>query len=184
MDEEKIREGVKLILEGIGENPDRPGLKETPDRVAHLYRELFSGVGYVAGGEEVHLFECSSSSAPIIVRGLWFHSMCEHHLLPFWGRVDVAYLPRDGKVIGFSDLSHLVKRLSGKPQLQEIFTEELADVLMETIRPEGLLVKVKATHMCMMLQGEKERSATATTLAYRGAMNQKENRQEVLALLK
>lgn len=184
MNEEKIREGVRLILEGIGEDPDRPGLKETPGRIAQLYQELFSGIGYVVGGEEIHLFEGSSSSAPIIVQGLWFHSMCEHHLLPFWGKVDVAYLPQDGKVIGFSDLSLLIKRLSGKPQIQERFTEELADALMETVSPTGVLVKVKATHMCMMLQGVKERSAQATTFAYRGTMSQKEHRQEVIALLR
>ena len=147
MDKEKIEQAVSMIIEAIGEDPNREGLLETPQRVARMYEEIFSGLNQNA---KVHLsksFEIVDDNM-VIEKDIPFYSMCEHHLLPFWGKVNIAYIP-DKRVAGLSKLARTVDVYSKKPQLQERLNIEIADALMEYLNCKGCLVTIEAEHMCM-----------------------------------
>jgi GTP cyclohydrolase I len=182
MNPNKIRQGVRLILEGIGEDIDRPGLADTPDRVAGLYEKLFSGVGAQAE-KQVKFYITDNLDEMIVLRDIPFHSMCEHHLLPFFGTVSVAYLPKDNRITGFSNLLSVVEMIARRPQLQERMVTEIADILMEQLKPQGVIVIMKAVHMCLAMQGQRKEGIQTVTSAMRGAMRREATRLEALNLL-
>lgn len=166
MDKQKIEKAVSMIIEAIGEDPNREGLLETPQRVARMYEEIFSGLGQNA---KVHLsktFELVDGSM-VIEKDITFFSMCEHHLLPFWGKVHIAYLP-NGRVAGLSKLARCVDVYAKKPQLQERLNMEIADALMEFLDAKGALVVIEAEHMCMNMRGVKRPGTSTVTSISRG----------------
>lgn len=170
MDKEKIEQAVSMIIEAIGENPNREGLLETPQRVARMYEEIFSGLNQDA---KVHLsksFEIVDDNM-VIEKGIPFYSMCEHHLLPFWGKVNIAYIP-DKRVAGLSKLARTVDVYSKKPQLQERLNIEIADALMEYLNCKGCLVTIEAEHMCMNMRGVKKPGTSTMTSVARGAFEE------------
>ncbi len=169
MDHGKIEQGVRLILEGIGEDARREGLADTPARVARAFEELCAGMG----GDPAALFEVTFEADgrdAVLVRDIPFFSLCEHHLLPFFGVAHVAYLPgADGKVCGISKLARCVDLYARRLQLQERLTAQVADAVAGNLAPRGVLVKVEAEHMCMSMRGASKPGARTVTVAARGA---------------
>jgi GTP cyclohydrolase I len=166
MDKNKIMEGVKLILEGIGEDVDREGLAGTPDRIARMYEEIFSGMGQTAEEPLSKTFHVDSSEM-VIEKDITFYSMCEHHFMPFYGKAHIAYIP-DGKVVGLSKLARTVEVYAKRPQLQEQLTAQIVDALMEYLKPKGAIVMIEAEHMCMTMRGVKKPGSRTVTYAARG----------------
>jgi GTP cyclohydrolase I len=168
MDFESIRDAVIEIIKGVGEDPEREGLKNTPDRVSRMYAELLSG--YNADPEKIingALFQINYDEM-VLVRDIEFYSLCEHHMLPFLGRAHVAYLPK-GKVIGLSKIPRIVEMYARRFQVQERMTRQIADLLQETLDPHGVAVVVEAMHLCSMMRGVKKHDARMTTSAMHGA---------------
>jgi len=182
IDEDKIRRGVQLLLEGIGENPEREGLRRTPDRVARMFADIFAGVG-TEPAEKIQLFTSENHDEMIVVKDIPFYSMCEHHLLPFWGRVSIGYIPGNNQVTGFSSLVRLVEAVSKKPQLQERMTTELADALASRLKPLGIIVVIKARHLCIAMQGVKKEDTETVTSAQRGYLRKQITRLEAFSLI-
>lgn len=182
IDEDKIKRGVRLLLEGIGENPDREGLARTPDRVARMFADIFSAVG-VEASEKISLFTSENHDEMIVVKNIPFHSMCEHHLLPFWGKVAIGYIPGNNQVTGFSSLVRLVEAVAKRPQLQERMTTELADALVNRLKPLGVIVVIKARHMCIAMQGVKKEDTETVTSAQRGYLRKQITRLEAFSLI-
>lgn len=170
MDKEKIKEGVKLILEGVGEDVTREGLFETPDRISRMYEELFAGLQADASEHLAKTFHVDNNEM-VIEKDITFYSMCEHHLLPFYGKAHVAYVP-DGKVVGISKLARTVEVYARRPQIQERMTGQIADALMECLNPKGAIVLVEAEHMCMTMRGIKKPGSKTVTYAARGVFEQ------------
>ena len=166
IDQKKIEEAVRLFLEGIGEDVSREGLKETPGRIARMCEELYGGMKEDAS---VHLSKTFSvdSSEMVIEKDITFYSTCEHHILPFYGKVHIAYIP-DRKVVGLSKLARTVEVFARRLQLQEQLTGQIADALMEFMQPKGALVMIEAEHMCMTMRGIKKPGSRTITLARRG----------------
>ena len=166
IDHDKIEQAVRLFLEGIGEDVSREGLKDTPDRIARMCEELYGGMEEDA---EVHLSKTFSvdSREMVIERDITFYSTCEHHILPFYGKAHIAYIP-DGKVVGLSKLARTVEVFARRLQLQEQLTGQIADALMEYMQPKGALVMIEAEHMCMTMRGIKKPSSRTMTMAKRG----------------
>jgi len=168
MDFESIRNAVTEIIKGVGEDPEREGLTNTPDRVSRMYAELLSG--YSADPEKIingALFHINYDEM-VLVRDIEFYSLCEHHMLPFLGRAHVAYLPK-GKVIGLSKIPRIVDMYARRLQVQERMTRQIADFLQETLEPHGVAVVVEAMHLCSMMRGVKKHDARMTTSAMHGA---------------
>lgn len=182
MDKPKIEQAVRDLLVAIGENPDRPGLKGTPHRVAEMYAEIFAGIG-TEPADKLSLYPAENTTEMIIHRDIPFYSMCEHHLLPFWGFVSIAYIPKDSQVTGFSSLARVVRVLSQRPQLQESMTTAIADSLMERLQPMGAFVVIRAQHMCLTMRGEKIHGSWTVTSAVRGALSRQATRMEALLLM-
>ncbi|WP_289291351.1 GTP cyclohydrolase I FolE [Sporofaciens musculi] len=166
IDQNKIRQGICLLLEGIGEDITREGLIDTPDRIARMYTELFSGMEEDAGEHLSRTFHVDNSEM-VLEKDIAFHSVCEHHMLPFFGKVHIAYIP-NGKVVGLSKLARTVEVFARRLQLQEQLTGQSADALMGHMKPQGVLVMVKAEHMCMTMRGIKKPGSQTVTLARRG----------------
>lgn len=166
VDSEKVKEAIRLLLEGIGEDPTREGLVETPDRVARMWEELAGGMESDASEHLSRTFAVNSSDL-VIERDITFYSMCEHHMLPFYGRVAIGYIPR-GRVAGLSKLARTVEVYARRLQLQEQLTAQIADALMEHLAPEGAIVLIEAEHMCMTMRGVQKPGTTTVTLARRG----------------
>ncbi|MDE7313683.1 MAG: GTP cyclohydrolase I FolE [Eubacterium sp.] len=166
MDEKKIMEGVLLLLEGIGEDPMREGLRETPQRVARMYQEIFAGMAQSAAQPLSKTFHTQQTDM-VLEKDIQFYSACEHHLLPFYGKAHVAYVP-NGKVAGLSKLARTVEVYAKRPQLQERMTAQIADALMEHLQPEGAMVMLEAEHMCMTMRGIKKPGSRTVTYAARG----------------
>ncbi len=182
-DAAKVERAVRLLLEAIGEDPERDGLRETPARMARAYQELFWGVGR-SPAEEIDKFFESGTEEMVVVRDIPFHSMCEHHLLPFIGRAHVAYIPSDGRITGLSKLARAVDVAARRPQVQERLTAEVADAVMAAIRPHGALVCVEAEHLCMTMRGVRKPGTLAVTSAVRGVfLEDAATRAEAFALL-
>jgi len=180
---QRIENAVREILEAIGEDPNREGLKRTPIRVASMYAELFSGH---AEDPARHLktFFTERYDEIVILRDIPFHSMCEHHLMPFIGKAHIAYLP-DGKVIGVSKLARLIETFSNRLQVQERLTTQVADMLMEHLKPKGVAVVMMAQHTCMTIRGVKKPGSQMITSALRGIFRTNlASRTEILSLLK
>jgi GTP cyclohydrolase IA len=167
-DRAKVEQGVRLILEGIGEDPDRGGLRETPSRVARMYEEIVSGIGADAS-ELVTVVEGADFDEMIMVRDIPLYSICEHHLIPFSGRAHVAYVPnKTGQITGLSKVARVVDVLSKKPQVQERLTTEIADAIERALSPRGVFVAIEAEHLCMTMRGIKKPGAVTVTSAVRG----------------
>ena len=183
MDLKKIERGMRLILEGIGEDPRREGLRETPQRVARMYAEIFSGIGQSAAAQ-VKPLTSDKHDEIVLVRDIPFYGMCEHHFLPFIGKAHVAYLPK-GAITGLSKLARVVDVVSRKPQLQERLTTEIADILMNTLKPKGVMVVVEAEHLCMTMRGVRKPGAMSTTSVVRGIFRARAaTRSEAMALIR
>ncbi|BCB04538.1 GTP cyclohydrolase I FolE [Bacillus sp. KH172YL63] len=180
----QIEEAIRLILEAIGENPNREGLLDTPKRVAKMYAEVFSGLDH----DPKEYFETIFSEDHeelVLVKDIPFYSMCEHHLVPFYGKAHVAYIPRDGRVAGLSKLARAVESVAKRPQLQERITSTVADTIMETLEPYGAMVVVEAEHMCMTMRGVKKPGSSTVTTAVRGSFKEDaQARNEVLTFIK
>ena len=179
----KIEKAVKEILEAIGENPSREGLRETPKRVAKMYAEIFSGLQEDHRTHLEKVFE-ESHEEIVLVKDIPFYSMCEHHLVPFFGKAHVAYFPKDGKVTGLSKLARTVDTVAKRPQLQERMTAAIADAVEEVLTPYGVMVIVEAEHLCMSMRGVKKQGSKTKTYAVRGNFkNDPVLRQEVMTLI-
>lgn len=174
---------ITEVLELVGENPNREGLVKTPARVAKAYEYIFGG--YDKNPKEIlndALFE-SGSTEMVVVRDIEFYSMCEHHILPFFGRVHVAYIP-NGKVVGLSKIPRVVDIFARRLQIQEKLTEQIADALMETINPKGVGVVISARHMCMEMRGVEKMHSSTTTSALRGIfMKEAKTREEFYSII-
>jgi len=182
VDVPRIERAVREILLAVGENPDREGLLKTPNRVARAYGELMAGLKFDPRSHLKTVFH-ERYDEVVLLRDIEFHSLCEHHLLPFTGRAHVAYLP-DGKVVGLSKLARLVEGYARRPQVQERLTTQIADALMEELNPMGAACVIEAVHTCMTIRGAKKHGSTMVTSALRGIF--KENpasRAEILSLM-
>lgn len=175
VNKDKIIAGVKLLLEGIGEDVDREGLQETPERIARMYEEIYSGMEEDAG---IHLAKTftAENNEMIVERDIVFYSTCEHHLMPFYGKAHIAYIP-DGKVAGISKLARTVEVYAKRLQIQEKMTAEIADAIMKHLKPKGVMVLVEAEHLCMTMRGVKKPGSQTITMVTRGAFAQDEKLQ-------
>ena len=184
VDVEKIAAAVEMILEAVGEDPRRAGLIDTPQRVARLYQELCYSTGVDSASEITCKFQ-EETDGLVIVKGIEFTSLCEHHLVPFVGVAHVAYLPSDGVITGLSKLARVVELTARRLQVQERMTEEIADAIYQGIDPQGVCVQLEAEHMCMSMRGIKKAGARTMTTAFRGVFKtDKQSRAEVLAHFK
>jgi GTP cyclohydrolase I len=184
MDQKKIEKAVRSMLEAIGENPDRPGLKNTPARVARMYAELFEGL-HKDPTKELTVFHEADHEEMIMVKDIPFYSMCEHHLVPFIGRAHVVYIPTKGKVTGLSKLVRVVEGFAKRPQVQERLTSQIADTLMGALKPRGVLIIIEAEHLCMSMRGVKKPGALTVTSAVRGIFRKNQaTKAEALELIK
>lgn len=166
IDEKKIEEAVRLFLEGIGENPEREGLKETPGRISAMCHELFEGIGQDASGHLSKTFTAENNEM-VLEKDITFYSVCEHHLLPFYGRVHIAYVP-DGKVVGLSKLARTVEVYARRAQIQEQMTAQIAEDIMRHLKPKGVMVYVEAEHMCMTMRGIKKPGSRTVSFTTKG----------------
>jgi GTP cyclohydrolase IA len=183
-DHRKIREGVRLLLEGIGLDPDGGALRDTPDRVARMYDEVFAGL-LVDPADVLDVVFEESHDEIVLVRDIPFASTCEHHLVPFIGRAHIGYLPNDrGQVTGLSKLARLVDVVAKRPGLQERITSTVADTLMTALQPRGAIVVIEAEHLCMTMRGVRKPGAMTVTSAVRGVMrDHAATRAEAMALI-
>ncbi len=184
IDESGIKAAVVSIIKAIGEDPEREGLKGTPNRVAEMYAELFAGLSMNPKEELVVGFE-EGHREMVILRDIPFYSMCEHHLLPFYGTVHVGYIPNaTGRVVGGSKLARVVEVFAKRPQIQERMTTQIADAIVDGLKPDGVGVIVKAEHLCMIMRGIKKPGSAIVTSALRGIFRRKaETRAEFFSLL-
>ena len=184
MDRKKIEKAVKMILEAIGEDPQRQDLVATPTRVAEMYEEIFQGVGKDPR-QELEVLLAEDHDEIVLLKDIPLHSICEHHLLPFIGKVHVAYLPKGGRVTGLSKLVRVIEILSRKLQVQERLTTEIADIIMEKLMPRGVMVIIEAEHLCLSMRGVKKPGISTITSAVRGIFRENEKtRAEAMALIK
>jgi GTP cyclohydrolase I len=184
MNKKKIEKGVRLILEGIGEDPERAGIKDTPRRIAELYEEIFSGL-QTPTEEILKPIKGESHDEMVILKDIPFYSVCEHHLLPFIGKAHIAYVPSGGKIVGLSKLARAMEIFAKRPQVQERLTTQLADLIMEKLKPKGAMVIIDAEHLCLSMRGIKKPNARTMTSAVRGIFRSKEStRIEFLELIK
>ncbi|WP_445492189.1 GTP cyclohydrolase I FolE [Niallia sp. 03133] len=180
----QIEDAVKLILEAIGEDPNREGLLDTPSRVAKMYSEIFSGL-QENPKEYFQTIFGEDHEELVLVKDIPFYSMCEHHLVPFFGLAHVAYIPRNGKVTGLSKLARAVESVAKRPQLQERITTTVADTINDMLEPHGVMVVIEAEHMCMTMRGVNKPGTKTITTAVRGRYAESpESRAEVLSFLK
>lgn len=167
VDQNKIREGVRLILEGIGEDVNREGLKDTPDRMARMYEEIMAGMDEDPAEHLKKTFQAENNEI-VMEKGITFYSMCEHHMIPFYGKAHIAYIP-DGRVVGISKLARTVEGYARRLQIQENMTGQIADAIMDELSPKGVMVMIEAEHMCMTMRGIKKTGSKTVTVVRRGA---------------
>lgn len=184
MDNKRIEAAVREMLAAIGEDPDREGLKGTPDRIARMYEEIFGGLSEDPGKHLEVIFQEDEHEELVLVRDISFYSMCEHHLVPFFGKAHVAYIPRGGRLTGLSKLARVVETIAKRPQLQERITSLVADTIMEKLNPYGVIVVVEAEHMCMTMRGVKKPGSKTVTSAVRGIFKvDAKSRAEAMSLI-
>jgi GTP cyclohydrolase IA len=184
IDLEKIAQGVRLMLEGIGENPDRDGLKETPRRVADFYAELTEGLWQDAS-EHIKALPGDSHDEMVIVKDITFASVCEHHLAPFFGKCHIAYIPSGGRIVGLSKLARITDIFSKRLQVQERLTQQIAETLFDNLKPLGVMVVMEAEHTCMTMRGVKKAgSKTVTSAVLGGFRKDPRTRAEAMSLIK
>jgi GTP cyclohydrolase I len=184
IDQDKIKKAISLIIEAIGEDPTREGLQRTPERVAEMYADLFSGLHEDPASQLTVGFE-EGHREMVIIKDIPFHSMCEHHLLPFYGMAHVGYIPaKDGRVVGVSKLARVVDIISRRPQLQERMTSQIADAIVRSLQPDGVAVILQAEHLCMTMRGVKKPGSNIITSATRGLFRTKvATRAEFMSLV-
>jgi GTP cyclohydrolase I len=184
VDQNKVKLAMASMIEAIGEDPLREGMKGTPRRVAEMYAELFSGLDVDPKAELVVDFE-ERYEEMVILKDIPFYSMCEHHLLPFYGVAHVGYIPsHDGRVVGISKLARVVEICARRPQLQERMTKQIADAIFEALQPDGVAVVIQAEHLCMVMRGIKKPGTTVITSSVRGIFRSKvATRGEFLSLI-
>ena len=184
MDSQRVVASVRAILEAIGEDPNRDGIARTPQRVAEMYQEIFSGIGRDPADELDVVFD-SDHDEMIMVRDIPLYSVCEHHLLPFFGRAHVAYIPnKRGQITGLSKLARVVEVLSKRPQVQERLTKQAADAIEKALEPRGVLVVIEAEHLCMSMRGVRAPGSQTVTSAVRGVFRRNEaSRAEAMGLI-
>jgi len=184
MDQEKIEKGVRLLLEGIGEDPGRPGIKGTPGRVARMMEDILGGT-LLDPADDLEIFQDERHDEMVLIRNIPLYSVCEHHLLPFAGVAHVAYIPKEGRIIGLSKIARLVDTLARRLQVQERLTKQIADILNEALNPLGVMVVIEAEHLCMSMRGIKKPKAITVTSAVRGSFrNNPATRAEAMMLIK
>ncbi|HNX80983.1 MAG TPA: GTP cyclohydrolase I FolE [Candidatus Omnitrophota bacterium] len=184
MNKKKIEKAVRDILEAIGENPRRQDLLETPRRVAEMYEEIFAGL-IVDPEKELEVILDQKHDEIILLKNIPLYSICEHHLVPFFGKAFVAYIPNQGRVTGLSKLARVVDALAHRPQVQERLTSQIAELIMKKLKPRGCMVVIEAEHMCMSMRGVKKPGTLTVTSAVRGIFQKSEKtRAETLALMK
>lgn len=184
MDLKKIEQGVRLVLEGIGEDPERPGLKGTPGRVARMMDDILGGT-WIDPLKDLEVFQDERHDELVLIRNIPLYSFCEHHLLPFAGVAHVAYIPKEGRIIGLSKIARLVDTLARRLQVQERLTKQVADILNATLNPLGVMVVIEAEHLCMSMRGIKKPKAITVTSAVRGSFrNNPATRTEAMMLIK
>lgn len=184
MDHAKIEKAVRMILEAIGEDPEREGLQGTPARVARMYSEIFCGLEQDPA-EHLKVYFTEEHEEMVLVKDIPLYSMCEHHFLPFYGKAHVVYIPRKGKITGLSKLARVVEGFAKRPQLQERLTSQIADTIMKALEPRGVLVVVEAEHMCMTMRGIKKPGSRTITSAVRGVFKTHDaTRAEAFSLIR
>ena len=175
MNQDKIKEGVRLILEGIGEDINREGLLETPDRIARMYEELAAGYSDDAAAHLKKRFHVDNNDM-VMEKDIHFYSFCEHHMLPFYGNAAIAYIP-NGEVVGLSKIARTVEAFAKRFQLQERLTAQIADAFMEELKPKGVMVLIQAEHMCMTMRGIKKPGTRTVSVVTRGIFDNNESLQ-------
>ena len=183
VDKQKVEKAIALLLEGIGEDVNREGLLDTPQRVARMYEEICGGLDETADEHLARTFT-STNNEMVIEKDITFYSLCEHHLMPFFGKAHIAYIP-DGKVVGLSKLARTVEVFARRPQIQEQLTVQIADAIMEHLNPKGVMVYLEAEHLCMSMRGIKKPGSKTITTACRGEFLENESlKQQMLLALK
>lgn len=183
VDKAKVKEAIRLLLEGIGEDPEREGLKDTPDRIARMCTEIYGGLDEAADQHLLKQFQVENNEM-VLEKDITFYSMCEHHLMPFYGKAHVAYIP-DGKVTGLSKLARTVDVYARRPQIQERLTVQIADALERVLQPKGVMVMLEAEHTCMTMRGIKKPGSKTMTVITRGEFkNNIELQKQFLAMVK
>ncbi len=183
MDKKKLRKIIKELLLAVGENPSRDGLRDTPEAVSNMLEELFAGINKDTRNI-LKPYYAPNNDELIIVKDIPFYSLCEHHLLPFFGVAHIAYIPRDNLITGFGDIAKLVDVLSKRPTLQESLTTRIADVFEEVLHPKGVLVVLEAEHLCVTMRGIKKPGTKTVTSAMRGWLRNTATRSEAFSLIK
>jgi GTP cyclohydrolase I len=184
MDKKKIENAVKEILKALGEDLKRKDIKDTPKRVAEMYAEIFSGIDKDPR-KELEVILDQKHDEIILLKNIPLYSVCEHHLIPFIGRAHIAYIPKDGRVTGLSKLARVVDILAKRPQVQERLTTQIADIIMEKLKPQGCMVIIEAEHLCMSMRGIRKPGTLTVTSVVRGVFKENEKtRAETLALIK
>jgi len=183
VNKDKIKEAVTLLLEGIGEDIHREGLKDTPDRIARMYEEIFAGMDEKSKAHLSKTFRAGNNEI-VLEKDITFYSMCEHHLMPFYGKAHVAYIP-DGRVVGLSKLARTVDVFARRPQIQEKMTAQIAQALAENLKPKGVIVMLEAEHTCMTMRGIKKPGSRTVTLTALGIFQEQRDLQDrFLAMVK
>ncbi|HPN65071.1 MAG TPA: GTP cyclohydrolase I FolE [Candidatus Goldiibacteriota bacterium] len=183
MDKEKIKKAVTMILEAIGEDTGREGLKNTPERVADMYEEIFAGINQKPE-EFIKIFEEDEHEELIILKDIPFYSVCEHHLMPFLGKAHIGYIPKKNRLLGLSKIARMVEMFAKRLQLQERLTSQVADTIMKAVDPLGVIVIIEAQHLCTTMRGVKKPGSVMVTSAIRGIFKDDESaRKEALGLI-
>ena len=183
IDREKIKKAVKLILEGIGDDPARAGVRHTPERVADMYEEIFEGMR-VDPSKIIKVLRTENHDEIVLVKDIPIYSVCEHHLLPFIGKAHVAYLPGGNRITGLSKLARVIEAHCKKPQVQERLTVEIAETVMQALRPRGVIVIIEAEHLCMTMRGVKKQGSKTVTSVVRGLFRENPaTRAEAMSLI-
>ncbi|MCM8801324.1 MAG: GTP cyclohydrolase I FolE [Candidatus Omnitrophica bacterium] len=184
MDKQKIKEAIKQLLKGIGEDIQRKDLLKTPQRVADMYEEIFAGINKDPE-KELEVILDQKHDEIILLKGIPIYSICEHHLLPFIGKAHIAYIPKDGRVTGLSKLARVVDILCKRLQVQERLTAQIAEIIMEKLKPQGCMVVIEAEHLCMSMRGIKKPGTITVTSVVRGIFKENEKtRSEALSLMR
>lgn len=179
----KIEEAVKIILKAIGEDLNRDGLRDTPRRIANMYEEIFAGINRDPL-KELKTYRAKNEDEMIIIKNIPFYSVCEHHLLPFFGKAHVVYIPKNNRITGFSNMVRVIDVMAKRPLVQERLTHEIADFFMKHLKPMGLLVVIEAEHLCLSMIGVKKPGTLTITSAIRGVMKSAATRAEAFSLIK
>jgi GTP cyclohydrolase I len=183
VDQKKIEQAVGDFLKALGEDPERPGLSDTAQAVARMVPEIFSGIG-LDPREVLKTYTAPNQDEMILVKDIPFYSVCEHHLLPFFGKIHLSYIPRENRITGFGDIVRFVDIMTKRPQIQERLTTETADIFNEVLNPLGVMVVIEAEHLCVTMRGVKKPGTKTITSAMRGAFRRAETRAEALSLMK